>query len=82
MRFSGKEYDLSAFGVDFSKFVKVRVEAVNGKAKVYLNDKLAYSIEKGIIPAKIIGIDYVFEGTGAVNYVRLNNKVVSFEDDF
>ena len=34
--------DLSAFGVDFSKYVKLRVESDSGKAKIFINDKLAY----------------------------------------
>lgn len=79
---SGKQKDLSAFGVDFSRFIKVRVVSQNGKANIFLNDKLAYVVDKNIRKAKIIGFDFVFEGTGTVNYVRLSNDRVVFEDDF
>ncbi|HEY8930958.1 MAG TPA: hypothetical protein VIM55_17270 [Mucilaginibacter sp.] len=79
---SGKHVDLSAFGVDFSSFVKVRVEAANRKAKIFINDKLVYSIGQDIIKAKIIGIDYTFQGTGTVDYVKLWNDKVNYEDDF
>src|ERR1700744_3411386 len=64
---SGKHYDLSAFGVDFSSYVKVRIEAANRKAKIFLNDKLVFSIDQDIIKSKIIGIDYSFQGTGSVD---------------
>ncbi len=79
---SGKHNDLSAFGVDFSSFVKVRIESAGRKAKIFLNDKLAYTVGEDIIKAKIIGIDYAFQGTGSVDYVKLSNGKVNYEDDF
>ena len=79
---SGKRQDLSAFGVDFSSYVKVRIETVNRKAKIFVNDKLVYSVNEDIIKAKIIGIDYTFQGTGSVDYVKLSNGKVNYEDDF
>jgi len=79
---SGKQVDLSAFGVDFSSFVKVRIETANRKAKIFLNDKLVYSVGEDIIKAKIIGIDYAFQGTGSVDYVKLSDGKVNYEDDF
>ncbi len=79
---SGKQADLSAFGVDFTKFVKVRVEAKNRKANIFINDKLVYTINHDIIKSKIIGIDFVFQGTGSVDYVKLTNGKVNYEDNF
>lgn len=81
---SGKRENLSAFGVDFSKFVKVKVESKNGKAHIYLNDKLAYTIPGGIIKTKIYGIDFQFEGGGTVDYVKLNNGsgTVKYDEEF
>jgi hypothetical protein len=79
---SGKHQDLSAFGVDFSSFVKVRIESANRKAKIFVNDKLIYNVSEDIIKAKIIGIDYTFQGTGSVDYVKLTNGKVNYEDDF
>jgi hypothetical protein len=79
---SGKQVDLSAFGVDFSSFVKVRIETTNRKAKIFLDGKLVYSVGEDIIKAKIIGIDYTFQGTGSVDYVKLSNSKVNYEDDF
>ena len=79
---SGKEQDLSCFGVDFNAFVKLKIESHNGKANIYLDDKLCYGMNHPITKSKIIGIDFVFQGTGSVDYVKLANKVVVFDDEF
>lgn len=81
---SGKQENLSGFGVDFSKFVKVKVESKNGQANIYLNDKLAYNIPAGIIKTRIYGIDFEFEGGGTVDYVKLNNSsgTVKYDEEF
>jgi len=78
----GKQVDLSAFGVDFNNFIQVKIEASNGNAKVFLNGKLSFEVDHDIIKSKIIGIDYVFQGTGSVDYVKLSNQKVIFEDTF
>jgi hypothetical protein len=79
---SGKKNDLSAFGVDFGSFVKVKIRSKDGKANVLINDKLAYVVEQGITRSQIIGIDIAFQGTGSVDYVRLQNQKVKFDDEF
>jgi hypothetical protein len=79
---SGKQHDLSCFGVNFNDFVKVKVKSLNGKAAIFLNDKFCYQVDHEITKSKIIGIDFVFQGTGAVDYVRLSNNKVSFNDEF
>lgn len=81
-KISGKKKDLSGFGVDFNSFVKVRVEAAKGKARIFINDKLACEVDHDISKVKIIGIDYVFQGTGSVDYVKLSNREVNFDDEF
>jgi hypothetical protein len=79
---SGKREDLSNFGVDFSKYVKLRIESDSGRAKIFVNDKLAYTVPRHIRHSKIIGIDYSFEGTGSVDYVSLGNGKEHYEDSF
>ena len=79
---SGKQYDLSAFGVDFNSFVKVRIESKNGIGKIFINDKLAYTVDSYIVKSKIIGIEYSFQATGSVDYIKLSNNKVNYEDDF
>jgi len=79
---SGKDQDLSSFGVDFSEFVKVRIESANGKATIFLNDKPAYEVDHDISKAKIVGIDFIFQGAGTVDYVKLSNEKTAYEDGF
>jgi hypothetical protein len=79
---SGKVNDLSAFGVDFSQFTQVSAEAHNGKASIRINGRLAMEINHPIMHARIIGVDFVFQGTGSVDYVHLSNSKVSFRDEF
>jgi hypothetical protein len=77
----GKKTDLSVFGTDFDDFVNVRIESEKGKGKIFLNDVLTYEVNAGK-RAKIIGIYFIFEGTGSVDYVKLRNDKVVFEDQF
>ena len=79
---SGKQADLSAFGVNFDSFVKVRIESKNKKAFIFLNDKLVYTVDRYIVRSKIIGIDFSFQATGSVDYVKLVNSKVNYKEDF
>jgi len=79
---SGTREDLSNFGVDFKDYVKLRIESDSGRAKIFVNDKLAYTVPRHIIRSKIIGIDFSFQGTGSVDYVSLSNGKVSYKDNF
>jgi hypothetical protein len=78
---SGKNKDLSAFGTSFNDFVKVRIESENGRGKIFLNDALIYEavIKKR---SKIYGVHFGFAGTGSVDYVKLTNGKIVFEDQF
>lgn len=79
---SGKRENLSAFGVDFNSYVKLRIESRNGKARIFINDKLAYTVDRYIVKSKIIGIDFSFQSTGSVDYVKLFNDKVKYEEEF
>lgn len=79
---SGKKHDLSAFGVDFEKYVPLKIESHQGKAQIFIDNKLVYTVDKGIGRAKIIGIVFRFQGTGSVDYVRLTNGKVNYDDEF
>lgn len=78
----GKNENLSSFGVDFKGFVKVRIESAGGKAKIFINNKLAYSVNDHITKAKIIGISCRFAVAGAVDFISLTNGKILFRDDF
>ena len=79
---SGKRDDLSSLGVDFSNYVKLRIESDSGKAKILVNDRLAYTVPRHILHSKIIGILYRFQGTGSVDYVKLGNGKAAYSENF
>lgn len=79
---SGTREDLSNFGVDFKDYVKLRIDSDSGRAKIFVNDKLAYTVPRHIIRSKIIGFDFAFQGTGSVDYVSLSNGKVSYKENF
>jgi len=79
---SGKREDLSSLGVSFNDYVKLRIESDSGKAKILVNDKLAYTVPRHILHSKIIGVLYRFQGTGSVDYLSLTNGKDQYRDDF
>ncbi len=78
---SGKRANLKAFGVDFGRSVKLRIEAKAGTAQVFVNDRLGLTIN-AVPKARIVGIGYRFQGAGAVDYVKLSNDQLSVEEYF
>jgi hypothetical protein len=79
---TGKREDLSAFGVSFNDYVKLRIESDSGRARILVNDKLAYTVKRHIIRSKIIGFYYRFQGTGSVDYISLSNDKVTYKENF
>ena len=77
---SGKTNDLSAFGVDFSKWVQVDCKTNGKNIDYFIDGKLAYS---SVLPSgsiKIVGLAFGFRGTGAVKAVKLyKSNVLAFE---
>lgn len=68
---SGKEKDLSVFGVDFNEEIHLKVICVNGEGSIYLDGKKIYSVPEKVDPVSIKGIDFRFRGLGAVSDVKL-----------
>lgn len=68
---SGKNTDLSGFGTDLSKWVKVSCRSTNGKIEFYLNDKLVYQSAQSEKKVSIVGMGYLFQGTGSVKKIEL-----------
>ena len=75
---SGKQTDLSAFGVDFADWVTVRCRGDAHFIRFYVNGQLAYQLPAPRAASHIVGIGYGFQGTGAVRGVVLKagGKVV------
>jgi hypothetical protein len=64
---SGKTTNLSGFGVDFEKPVKVHCESRDGRIKIVVNGKTGYegAFSKNI--GRIVGFRITFVGTGMLN---------------
>jgi hypothetical protein len=58
----------------------LRVEVVNKKATIYVNDRQAYSLTFPNQPTGIIGVQYRFTGLGAVKDTKFTGagKVYDF----
>ncbi|RFS13594.1 hypothetical protein D0T08_25765 [Emticicia sp. C21] len=58
--------DLSGFGCDLTQWTKLRVETKNKEMTFFVNDKKAHSFKFPHNPTGIVGLQYRFEGVGAV----------------
>ena len=68
----GKDNDLSGFGADLSKWVKVSCKSEGKKILYYVNDKKVYESELPFYNENIIGLGYSFQGTGSVRGIKLD----------
>ncbi len=75
---SGKNVDLSGFGVDFSDWALVSCKSAAGKIQYYVNKKLVYEAPMPTYNVKIVGMGFNFQGTGAVKNIdlRSSDKIV------
>ena len=71
---SGKQADLSAFGVDFSKWVRISCKSNGTKIQYFVDDKMAMEFPLPKNEVRIVGISYSFQGTGAVQKVNLSSQ--------
>lgn len=63
---SSKDTDLSLFGSDLTQWTHLRVEVKNKNASIFVNNKLAYFLNVPNEPTGIVGVQYRFNGVGAV----------------
>ncbi|MDN5202277.1 hypothetical protein QQ008_12905 [Fulvivirgaceae bacterium BMA10] len=81
---SGQQNDLSPLGVNIYKWQDVGVIVQNKQVEISLNDKVVFQETYQEDFGNVMGLLYIFDGTGSLDYVRLanaNGKTV-FEDDF
>jgi hypothetical protein len=80
----GKKKDLSALGVDFSEWVTVRAEMHQSFGELFVNDARAFRFALQMPHAKVVGMQFRFQGTGSVDHVRLSRPGgdVAFEEGF
>jgi len=70
----GREYDLSAFGVDFSEEVQLDIVARKGILKIFINNKEAYQTPGQVTRQKISALDFRFSGGGEIEEVLLGSS--------
>ncbi len=80
----GKQSDLSGLGVDFGDWVKVKFVFKDKIARIFINDAEKFKLQANMLPVKVVGIAYRFQGTGSVNYARLSTSSgkIIYEDNF
>ena len=80
----GKNNDLGAFGIDLSAWRNIRIQALNKKLTVFVDDKPIYNLRFNKNLGKITGFHYKFFGCGSVERLKLWNEKneLSFGDDF
>jgi hypothetical protein len=80
----GTNSDLSAFGRNLYNWQNLRIQVAQKRATIFLDDQPVYTTTYKNDFGKVVGLVYNFEGTGAVDYVKLKNgenKFV-FDDEF
>lgn len=74
-----KNTDLSEFGRDMSRWVQLKVEAKNKHIRILVDGAEAAAFTGDYQPTDIVGVQYRFEGPGAVKDTRFinGNKVIA-----
>lgn len=81
---SGENYDMSGLGADVYDWQEVGVEVQDRHAEILMNGVVVYRETYKEDFGKIMGLIYLFDGTGSIDQVRLadGNGAAIFEDDF
>jgi hypothetical protein len=81
---TGRQNDLSAFGIDLTTWRNIKLKTVNKVVEVYVDDKKIFQQSFKQQLGRITGFHYKFYGCGAVSTVRLYNEKneLCFADDF
>ncbi len=68
---SGRDNDLSAFGIETNDWTKCKVQVKNGQAIVSLNGKVVYTYGLRSDIGKIGGVQWMFQGIGEIRTLDL-----------
>jgi hypothetical protein len=79
LSFCGKQVEsddagLSGFGCDLNEWTTLRVETVNKTASIFVNGTKAYSLDFPNEATGVVGVQYRFNGMGAVKDTWFENK--------
>ncbi|HEX5170791.1 MAG TPA: hypothetical protein VFW11_16570 [Cyclobacteriaceae bacterium] len=80
----GANNDLAALGCDVYDWQELKVSSQGRSAAIHLNSKLIYQESYKEDMGKIVGLIYIFDGTGSIDYAKLEdgNEQIVFEDNF
>ena len=81
---NGTTSDLSSFGRDLYTWQHLQIQVAHKQATIYLDEKPVHVITFKNDFGKVMGLNFNFMGTGAIDYVKLKNgegKLV-YEDEF
>jgi hypothetical protein len=80
----GKFSDLSAFTVDMSDWLQVKLVTKENNAQVYLDEKLIFSQKYEKKMGQLLGVVYQFFGSGKIDYLELSDAQQSlfYVNDF
>ena len=68
------DVDVSALGYESGQWMKLKVEVINGEGKLFINDICEYDFNFQFEnPAKFVGLQYNFQGTGSVKYTKFTD---------
>jgi hypothetical protein len=71
---TSKDADLSKFGADLTQWTKLRIETVNKRTTIFVNDVEAYALDIPNETTGIVGVQYRFNGVGAVKNTWFESK--------
>ncbi|MDF1694963.1 MAG: hypothetical protein P1U56_03990 [Saprospiraceae bacterium] len=76
---SGKKNDLSAFGIDLSNNQDFKIEVLDKKVKIFINNEVIFEGQYNSSVGQIVGLRYRFLGAGEVSDIQLidskNSKI-------
>ncbi len=78
-RVSSQDADLSGFGCDLTQWTNLKVSCSHGMATFFVNGHSAYSLRVPDAPSDIVGVQYRFSGTCAVQqaqFVAADGRVI------
>lgn len=80
---SGKDNDLSPFGINTGDWNDFRMSVSQGNANYFVNDTLIFSKPFNNDIGDIVGFKFRFEGAGELDYAKLSNATQTvFNEEF
>lgn len=80
----GKQNDLSAFGIDLSKWNSIKIELKNKIVDIYVGGKPVYKLSFQDALGKLAGFHYRFDGSGAIDQLKVytNQNELVYSEGF